>query len=389
MADTLRDRTAIAGIGATEFSKDSGRTELQLAAECVTAALDDAGLEPGDVDGLCTFTMDTNPPGELLRMIGGKELTFFSQVGFGGGGGAGVVQQAAMAVATGVADVVVCYRAMNERSGARFGQPMHQSRPTPEHLLWSHHTMHGLATPPAFMALAMRRYMHETGATPDDFAHVAIAMRKHAATNPKAWYYQRPITLEDYHASQMVADPLRRADCCQESDGGVALVVVSAERARDLKQPPVLIRAAASGATRGTHAMTNYYRPDISPRDESRVVARQLYAMADLRPADMQVAILYDHFGPALLPALEAFGFCADGEAKDYVKDGAIELGGRLPVNPNGGQLGEAYIHGMNGFAEAVRQLRGTAVNQVTGVEHILATSGNATPTSAMILGRA
>lgn len=384
----MRDQTAIVGIGATEFSKDSGRTEIQLAAECVIAALDDAGIDVAEVDGLCTFTMDTNPPGELLRMIGGRELTFFSQIGFGGGGGAAVVQQAAAAVHTGIANVVVCYRAMNERSGARFGQPMAQSRPCPDHLFWSLHTSQGLSTPPAFMAMAMRRYMHDTGATWEDFAAVAIAMRKHAATNPAAWYYQRPITMEDYRTSPMVADPLRRADCCQESDGGVAIVVTRADRARDTRQTPALIRAAASGMARGTHAMPNYYRSDISPRDESRVVARQLYAAAGVKPEDMQVAILYDHFGPALLPALEAYGFCADGEAKDFIKDGAIEVGGRLPVNPNGGQIGEAYLHGFNGFAEAVRQLRGTAVNQVDGVEHVLATSGNATPTSGMILGR-
>jgi len=235
----------------------------------------------------------------------------------------------------------------------------------------------------------MRRYMHETGATSRDFANVAIACRRHAATNPKAWYYGKPITLEDHQNSPWVVDPLRRLDCCQESDGGVALVVTSAERARDLRQKPVMIRGAAQALPAGMSGMGPFYRPEISPREESALVARQLYGMAGLGPKDVQVAILYDHFGPSLLPALEAYGFCAPGEAKEFIADGGIEIGGHLPVNTNGGQLGEAYIHGMNGMAEAVRQVRGQAVNQVPGVVNVLATAGAYVPTSGVILGAA
>lgn len=384
---TIRNKAAIAGIGTTEFSKDSGRSELQLASEAVLSALEDCGLTPQDVDGFSTFTMDTNEEGELFRAIGGKDLKFFGRVEYGGGGGGGVILQAAMAVATGVADVVVCYRAMNERSGARFGQPMVQTRAYPGDLLWNLHTVHGLHTAADYMAIGMRRYMHETGATSLDFAQIAVSARKHAATNPAAYFYGKPITIEDHQASRMIADPLRLLDCCQESDGGVAIVVVGAERAKNLKQKPVLIRAAAQGLRRGTHPMNSFYRPDIAPRDESMLVAEQLYATAGIGPKDIQVAILYDHFGPSLLPALEAYGFCDHGEAKDFIKNGNIEIGGTLPVNTNGGQVGEAYIHGMNGFAEAVRQLRGTAVNQVDSVHNVLATSGNAVPTSGIILG--
>lgn len=390
--DNLRDRAAIVGIGATEFSKNSGRSELQLGLEAIRDALDDAGIAPSGVDGLCTFDIDSCAETELVRNLGGGDLRFYGRVHFGGGGGGGLVLQAAMAVATGAANVVVCYRALNERSERRFGEPNGswlEAQPTPERMLWDFHFIHGIQTPAAYVALAMRRYMHETGATSEDFGRMAVAIRKHAATNPKAFFYGKPITLEDHQASRMIADPLHLLDCCQESDGAVAFVVTSVERARDLRQTPALIRAAAQGIGPGTQPLITFYRPDIAPRDEMRVVADRIWPMSGITPNDINVAILYDHFAPTLLPALEAYGFCKWGEAKDFIKDGAIELGGRLPINTNGGQLGEAYIHGMNGFAEAVRQIRGTAVNQVEGAEHVLVAAGNGTPTSAVILGRA
>jgi acetyl-CoA acetyltransferase len=386
---SIRDKAAIVGIGATDFSKDSGRSELQLAVEAIRDALDDAGLSPADVDGLVTFTYDENIEGEVLRNIGGHELKFFGRVGYGGGATGGVVQQAVMAIATGICDVVVCYRALNERSGVRYGQPTLQENPTAEQLYWSHHSIHGLQTPAAMMSLALQRYIHETGAGPEDFAHIAVGARRHAATNPKAWYFGRPITVDDYLNSRRITDVLRLYDMCMESDGAVAFVLTSAERARDLRQKPALVQAAASAMPVHTHALANYYRDDIIPRVEVEAVAKQLYAQSGLSPKDLQVAILYDHFGPSLLPAIEGFGFCAKGEAKDFIKNGNIEIGGDLPVNTHGGQIGEAYIIGMNGINEAVRQIRGTAVNQVAGVENVLATAGSGTPTSAIILGAA
>jgi acetyl-CoA acetyltransferase len=232
------------------------------------------------------------------------------------------------------------------------------------------------------------RYMHEFGASSEDFGRVAVASRRHAATNPAAWFYGKPITLADHQASRWIVEPLHLLDCCQESDGAVALVVVGAERARDLPQPPALIAAAAQGSGPDQHMMTSYYRATIAGLPEAGVVARQLWEMSGLRPADVQTAILYDHFTPFVLVQLEEFGFCGCGEAKDFVRDGNLELGGRLPVNPHGGQLGEAYIHGMNGIAEAVRQIRGTAVNQIAGAEHVLVTAGTGVPTSGLILGR-
>jgi acetyl-CoA acetyltransferase len=234
----------------------------------------------------------------------------------------------------------------------------------------------------------MRRYMHETGTTNEDFGRLAIAVRKHASTNPKAFFYGRPITMSDYFNSRMIADPFRLFDCCQESDGAVAIVITSTERARSLRQKPVLIRGAAQGATYAQATCTNFYRESAAAdNDEVALVARQLYNQAGLAPSDIQAAIVYDHFLPTVLPMLEAYGFCKWGEAKDFIKNGNIEVGGRLPVNTHGGMVGEAYIHGMNGVAEAVRQLRGTAVNQIAHVENIVIAGASGVPTSGMILG--
>lgn len=388
----LSGKTAIVGIGATEFSRDSGRSEMHLALEAIQMAVEDAGLSVDDIDGFTTFTMDYNVEVELQRNLGLKELTYFSRAPFGGGGACAPLLHAAMAIATGVAKTVVCFRALNERSEMRFGVPMTASAPTVLGSLTEFHAMFGLQTPAAMLAMGMRRYMHETGAGPEDFAAVSISARKHAATNPKAYFYGKPLSLDEYLASRMIADPFRLFDCCQESDGAVAIVMTSAERAKDLAQKPVLVRAAAVGTPAGAYMpafgqLCYEYRSGEHLFPEAALVARQLYAMSGLTPAGISMAIIYDHFSPSVLPALEAYGFCAIGEAKDFVKGGNIEIGGLLPVNTHGGQVGEAYIHGMNGIAEAVRQLRGTAANQLPSVGNVLVTGANGNPGSGAILG--
>ncbi|MGI9284739.1 MAG: lipid-transfer protein [Pseudomonadales bacterium] len=387
--DVLKGTTAIVGLGATEFSKDSGPTEMQLAVEAVKEALDDAGIHPSEIDGMSSYTMDNNPEIEIFRLLGGKELKFFSRIHYGGGAACGPVLQAAMAVATGVCEVVVVYRAMNERSGFRFGQGgLINTDPNSfetTHFNW--YFPYGLQTPASWVAMSAQRYMHEYGATTEDFGRVSVAGRDFAATNPKAWFYEQPISLQDHQNSHWIAEPLRLLDCCQESDGAVALVITSAERARDLKQKPALIKGAAQGAMDDPQMMTSFYRESITNLPEMGLVARQLYAMADLAPEDIQTAVIYDHFTPFVLSQLEEFGFCQRGEAKDFIRDGHIARGGKLPINTHGGQLGEAYIHGLNGVAEGVRQVRGTAVNQVDNVEHTLITAGAGVPTSGLILG--
>lgn len=391
----LSGRAAIAGIGATEFSKDSGRSELQLSVEAVKAALADCGLAPADVDGLVTFTMDTSSEIAVARELGMGDLRFFSRISYGGGAACGTVQQAAMAVATGIAEVVVCYRGFNERSGQRFGRTAvwanAQVNTNGLDNAWTY--PHGLTTPAATVAMQARRYMHEYGATSRDFGRVAVADRRHAATNPAAFFFGKPITLEDHQASRMIAEPLHLLDCCQESDGAVAIVVTSASRAADLAQPPVSITAAAQGSAADQFVMTSYYRENTGI-PEMGVVGRELWRQSGLAPDDIATAVLYDHFTPYVLMQLEELGFCGRGEAPGFIQDGAIELGGRLPLNTHGGQLGEAYVHGMNGINEAVRQVRGTSVNQIvddsggSAVPHALVTAGTGVPTSGLILSR-
>ncbi|NML16708.1 lipid-transfer protein [Azohydromonas caseinilytica] len=387
---SISGRAAIAGLGATEFSKNSGRTELRLAMEATLAALADAGIDPKEVDGFCSYTMDKVPDYEIARLLGATDVKFFSQIPHGGGAACAPVMHAAMAVASGVARTVVVYRAMNERSWYRFGSGSYGfgSAPVFDNVNYGWYMPSGFHTPAAWVAMFARRYMHRWGATSEDFGRVAVAARDFAATNPAAFFHGKPITLEDHQKSRWIAEPLHLLDCCQESDGAVAMVITSAERARDLRQPLVLVKGAAQGISEGQQSMTSFYRDDITGLPEMGLVARQLWQQSGLRPADVQTAVIYDHFTPFVLPQLEEFGFCPRGEAKDFVRAGHHARGGLLPVNTHGGQLGEAYIHGMNGVAEAVRQVRGSATNQVADVRNVLVTAGTGVPTSGLILGK-
>ena len=285
MPGELSGKAAIVGIGATDFSKNSGRSELRLASEAVLDALDDAGLTPADVDGMVTFTMDSNTEVAIARATGIGELKFFSKIHHGGGAACATVQQAAIAVATGVAECVVAYRAFNERSGTRFGQVqmrlVDNADSTGVDNSFSY--PHGLSTPAAQVAMIAKRYMHLSGATSRDFGVVSVADRKHAANNPKAYFYDKPITIEEHQNSRWIAEPLRLLDCCQETDGAVAIVVTSAERAKDLKHRPVIIVAASQGASPDQYSMVSYYRPELG-LPEMGLVGRQLWAQSGLEP---------------------------------------------------------------------------------------------------------
>ena len=388
MTHPLRDRAAIVGIGQTEFSKNSGRSELQLACEAVKAALDDAGLEPADVDGMVTFTMDSNDEIEVARAVGIGDLTFFSRVPHGGGAAIGVIEQAVMAVATGVAHTVVVYRAFNERSGRRYSTGISEGIVTADLIHWSWYLPFGLLTPASWVAMFAQRYMHEYGCTGLDLAQIAVSTRKHAVNNPNAFFYGKPLTIEEHQSSRWICEPLRLFDCCQESDGGCAQVVTTVERARDLKAKAAVVRGIGQAAARDQENMTSFYRPDITFLPEMDLVAKQVYAMSGLGPSDVDAAIIYDAFTPIVLWQLESFGFCKRGEAKDFIQDGALEVGGRLPCNTHGGQLSEAYIHGMNGVNEGVRLIRGASANQPARNDHVLVTAGVGVPTSGMILGQ-
>jgi 17-hydroxy-3-oxo-4-pregnene-20-carboxyl-CoA lyase len=372
--------TTIAGIGQTEFSKRSGRTELQLAAEASLAAIRDAGLDPSEIDGMVTTTADNNPEAALMECLGINDLTWIGRPPGGGNVASAVIGMAAAAVVSGAARSVLVYRAFNERSGRRYGQPT--TPVAPGKVVTARRR---LSTPSSVYALWFQRYMYENGVTNEDLGRYAVVARRHASTNPDAWFYKRPISLSDHQSSRWIVEPiLRLLDCCQESDGGVALVVTSRERARSGPHPPVVVEAAAQSHAAGVMAGVGYTRSDMGRFDECAAVAAQLYRDTGLRPQDIDAAMIYENFSPVVHLQLEAFGFCPPGQAKHFIADGHIDLGGTLPVNTHGGLLGEAYIHGINNILEAVRQLRGTAANQVADARHVVVSSGP----SGLILGR-
>lgn len=377
----MKRRAAIVGIGQTAFAKDIGRPERTIALEAIAAALADAGLTPRDVDGLVRFDLESTTEVEIARNLGIENLRFFASIAYGGGAGCATVALAAMAIATGQASVVVCWRARNRGSGGRpwagtgAGVPGDKQFTAP----------YGLVRPVDQIALLARRHMHEHGTTSAQLGAVAVACRKHAARNPAA-LMRTPMTLADHQASRWVAEPLRKLDCCLETDGALAVVVTSVERARDLRQRPAVVLAAAQASGERHFVMTDYYGPRFL-ETPSVFAARDLFARAGVSAADIDVAQLYDAFTPLVLWSLEEYGFCGAGESGPMAASGALEWpDGSLPTNTSGGGLSEAYVHGFNLILEGVRQIRGTSTSQVEGAELSLVTSGAGVPTSALIL---
>jgi acetyl-CoA acetyltransferase len=379
----LQDATAITGIGQTAFGKGLPDSELSLACQAISMAIDDAGLKPSDVDGLALFSMEDGREVEVARSVGLGNITFFSQIGYGGGAGCGTVGHAAMAVATGQCNVAVAWRA--RKRAAKASRPWAQvRRRVTDHWQWSR--PFGLLRPVDEVAMLTRRYMHEYGGTRDHLANVALAFRKHANRNPAATMYEKPLTREQYMNARWISEPLCLFDNCLETDGALAVVVTSAQRARDLAQPPVYIHSFAQSLPREHQTMTNFHNDDplLGPSWEC---ARLLWEQAACTPADVKVAQLYDAFSPLVVLSLEGYGFCERGEGGPFTDDGAIEgPDGRLPVNTAGGGMSEAYVHGLNLVLEGARQIRGTSTCQVPDADVSFVTSGEGVPTSALLL---
>jgi len=381
-ATLVKDETAVVGIGQTKLGKGLPDSELSLACQAISLALDDAGIAPAEVDGLASFTLEPFREVEVARAVGLGDITFFSQVGFGGGAGSGVVGHAAMAVATGQCKTAVAWRARKRadaasrpwaQAAARLSDSSQWTRPF------------GILRPVDEIAMLTRRYMHEYGATRDHLANVAIAFRKHAARNPNSTMGHKPLTRDDYMKGRWISEPLCLFDNCLETDGALAVVITSAERARDLRHPPALIHSFAQGLPRQHQTMTNYFTDDPL-RGPAWTAASRLWANADVKPADVQVAQLYDAFSPLIPLSLEGYGFCGRGEGGPFTDNGNIEWpDGRLPVNTAGGGMSEAYVHGFNLVLEGVRQIRGTSTSQVEGAQVSLVTSGEGVPTSAIV----
>jgi acetyl-CoA acetyltransferase len=383
---SLKDKAAIVGIGQLPFAKDIGRSEDVTALEASKLALEDAGLEPGDIDGMVKWSIQTTAENVIARNLGVPNLRFFGEVGYGGGGGCGVVGHAAAAIAADMARCVLVYRSRNRGSGGRPWAGTSRERDLTaadmnETALFS---AYGFVRPADQVAMFARRFLHERGYTTRHLGWIAVACRRHALNNPIAMM-RTPITVEDHEKSRPISEPLRLLDCCLETDGAAAVIVAEAGMARNLRQKPAYIMAASQGMGPRNFTMNNYFKDPLL-ESPGAYAARDLWRMAGVEPRDVPVAQLYDAFTPLVLASLEEYGFCKPGEAGAFVEDHGLELGGRLPTNTSGGSLSEAYVHGINLIIEAARQIRGSSLNQVPGARLSLVTSGNMVPTGALLL---
>lgn len=386
---TIRDKTAIVGVGATPYYKrgrSAPQTLDELVGKAILAAADDAGLDVAAIDGFAYFAggFDT---GALTEMLGIPEVRYTATLTGSGGGSAGAVGLAASAIVAGMAEVVVCVGGV-QQSTRRYGAMPSTYAPSPESAFYQ---SAGLVGPGHMFALLARRHMHLYGTTREQFAEVALSTRANAVTHPAA-LIRKPLTLEDYMAAPLIADPHCLYDFCLESDGAVAVILTSAERARDLRQAPVHVHASAHGGARewGRSIYWMNMPDEIFASSGHAAVARRLYEAADVGPNGIDVAQIYDHFTSQVIMQLEDYGFCGKGEGGPFVQSGAIRFGGgSIPVNTDGGQLSGGYIWGMSHVREAVEQLRGTAANQVLDARFALVTGGPSNvPVSGLILRR-
>jgi acetyl-CoA acetyltransferase len=385
----LRDSTAIVGVGETKFYKRGQsypQTIYELAGNAIISAVEDAGLTMDDVDGLTYYGFGMGlDSAYLAQMLGIPQVRWSTCVTGGGGGCPGAIGLAAAAINAGMASVVVTVspsQVLTFRITSSFATPPG----------WGPHwdllTHTGIVAPGQLCSMIVRRHMYLYGTTREHMGAVAISSRANAGRMPNA-VMRTPITMDDYLSARMISDPFCLLDYCQESDGAAATVTTSAERAKDLRPPPVLIRAAAQGGEgawgQGTEALQ---MPDsYFAASGYRGVGAELYKSAGIGPDDIDVAEIYDHFSGMVLLQLEDLGFCKPGESGPFALEGGIRLDGKLPVNTHGGSHSHVNLNGMTHVTEAVRQMRGEAVNQVVGAETSLVTGGpSKLPMSALIL---
>lgn len=390
MLENIRDKTAIVGIGRTEISRNCGRTELKMATEAILDAVEDAGLKIEDIDGMINYTLDTAEQVEIVRSLGIPNLRFFSKIPYGGGASCGTIAHAAAAVASGLANYVVCFRSIRDASvPVRIGDFDSSKDAYNSNVYWGMYMPYGLLTPAAWVGMFAQRYIHKYGIKDGDFFPIAQVNRENANRNPHALFYERKLTYEEYMNSPMTVAPLRRHDSCVNVDGAVAIIVTTAERAKDLKQVPAYISGVAQATATNGEQMTSYYRSDITVLHEVVEYGKDLFKMAGVKPEDIDVAQFYDAFSPLVPMQLEALGFVGEGEGVAFCEGGhRIRPDGELPINTSGGLMSEGYIHGMNLIAEGVRQIRGTSTTQIKDVELALVTGGLGVPTSGLILKR-
>lgn len=388
-------KTSIIGLGQTEFSTNSGRSELQLALEAIIAAVADAGLEVNDIDGLVRYTWDNTTEAAIVNALGLPSLKYYGETEFGGVNCCGAVAQASAAIEAGLASCVVFYRALNARSGVRFGRGervlaeengrliSRQAEPPGD----VYSAPFGLLVPGQHHALYARSYMAKYGldeeAVTNMLGAVAVTQRAYANRNPRALLRDRTLSIEDYRSGRVISSPLRIYDYCLETDGAMAMVIVSRERARGMKAKAADVLAAGQFVHPGSVPMLLYAPITYSLAPPQ--VGEELFGRAGVAASDIDVAMIYDATSMMVPIALEDFGFIGRGEAPGFLASGGHGLKGRLPVNTHGGLLSEGYFHGLNTIAEAVRQLRGESTNQVEAETAFVTLRG----ASSMVLGRA
>lgn len=365
---TLDTHACIVGIGETAYCRKpgSGMSQLALQLHACANAINDAGISATFVDGIMPFP-NLGRAEEFASNLGCANLRFASTVHMGGASPVASLQSAAAAVTEGRANYVLLPAGWNGYSGARVRQTVTADLASIPGgaIARDYYVPFGLTAPPQWYSLIARRHMHEFGTTAEQLGAIAVAMRKHAQLNPAAVMHGKPMTIDDYLRSPMLADPYRVLDCCLETDGAAAVVVTSAERARDLDAKAVRILAGASGQPYPADEITN--RHDLFQTGLS-IAAPEAFEKAGVTVDDIDFAMIYDCFTFELLQQIEELGFCKRGEGGDFVSGGRIELGGELPVNTHGGLLSEAHVLGMSHINEAVRQLRGDAgARQVAG----------------------
>lgn len=386
-----RDKTAIVGVGNTDYSRNSGRSVLTLATQASLAAIEDAGLQPNDIDGIVRCDFDVVTHNDLANSLGLTDLTFWGSNGPGGSAPSAMMGQAVGALMSGQATNVLVYRSMNGRSGFRLGKGRLQAASGPIGGNGTHEEFfvpYGLVSPGQMWAMLAQRHMHEYGTTEEHLGAIATACRARANANPNAQLHDRPLSMDDYLNAPMISTPLRLVDYCLETDGACAVVVTTADRAASGPKTPVLISAVTQAVIpemQGGLASPALMRPEPLRLPSTRVAAK-LYQRSGMGPDDIDVAQFYDCFTITVLVQFEDYGFCKPGEGGPFAASGAIDLDGSLPVNTSGGNLSDGYIHGMSHIVEGARQLWGESPSQVKGAETCLVTSGLPITTSGMIL---
>jgi acetyl-CoA acetyltransferase len=386
--ESIKGKTAIVGVGVHQFSRDSGRTEWDMACRCIRDALDDAGLTPEDIDGIMVSAREEVEQQHIARALGIGNLPYFGDCGWEGAATCAQVLRAAIGVAAGMANNVIFVRSRNDSSAHRHPISYGELNSS-EAIDLDFYEPFGHCSQAGRAAMLVRRYMHEYGIDAEDFGWVTAVCRENGAGNPNGLFYGKPLTIEDYRASEMVVDPLRALDCHENVDGAAACIITTAERAKRLRQAPVYILAGAQSMAEGAEMMTAYYRPQISRLDEIGNVGRKLFSAAAVGRKDIDVVQLEDAYAPLVPMQLEELGFCGRGEGAAFCAGGErIRPDGELPLNTSGGSLGEGHLYGMNHVLEAVHQLRGTSRAQKQGAALALVATGAGGPASGLILGR-